>query len=260
MQGDPAALALTEELRQRLPRLLGVEFIDAACLKMLREDGVDGRLKIDLSTDSGAAIYFELETERPLGSEDLAAGNRELHDILQLLCRFSELEKIHLAFTDDPNRRDQLAQLREAVPHAVYDRLIRRRVDDNGIHKLAADPIVPVDRLSEFLTGCREAFERHGLEGAIWGHLADGNLHPNVLARNGAEMEQGKQLLLELAALAQQLGGAPLAEHGVGRNPLKQEMLRRFVGSAGIERMWQVKRALDPDLSLAPGVLLPQLV
>ena len=53
------------------------------------------------------------------------------------------------------------------------------------------------------------------------------------------------------------LGGAPLAEHGVGRNHLKQQFLRLMYGESGIEQMRTVKRALDPDAKFASGVLFP---
>jgi D-lactate dehydrogenase (cytochrome) len=51
------------------------------------------------------------------------------------------------------------------------------------------------------------------------------------------------------------MGGAPLAEHGVGRGALKQQMLRALYGAKGIDEMRAVKRALDPEWKLAPGVL-----
>ena len=54
------------------------------------------------------------------------------------------------------------------------------------------------------------------------------------------------------------LGGAPLAEHGVGRSALKQQLLRELYGERGIEEMRVVKRALDPEWKLAAGVLFPE--
>ena len=51
------------------------------------------------------------------------------------------------------------------------------------------------------------------------------------------------------------LGGSPLAEHGVGRNPVKQQLLVELYGAQGIEEMRAIKRTLDPDFKLAPGVL-----
>jgi D-lactate dehydrogenase (cytochrome) len=52
-----------------------------------------------------------------------------------------------------------------------------------------------------------------------------------------------------------EMGGAPLAEHGVGRNALKQSFLVEMYGERGIEEMRAVKRALDPQWKLASGVL-----
>ncbi len=54
------------------------------------------------------------------------------------------------------------------------------------------------------------------------------------------------------------LGGSPLAEHGVGRSPVKQQLLRELYGSSGIDAMRDVKRTLDPDYKLAPGVLFTE--
>jgi D-lactate dehydrogenase (cytochrome) len=62
--------------------------------------------------------------------------------------------------------------------------------------------------------------------------------------------------MLTIGRQAIRLGGAPMAEHGVGRNPIKQQLLRDLYGANGVEQMRQVKRAIDPEWKLAPGVLL----
>ena len=51
------------------------------------------------------------------------------------------------------------------------------------------------------------------------------------------------------------MGGCPLAEHGVGRSAMKQQLLRQLYGDAGIDEMRAIKAALDPEWKLAPGVL-----
>ncbi len=56
------------------------------------------------------------------------------------------------------------------------------------------------------------------------------------------------------------VGGAPLAEHGVGRSALKQQLLRELYGESGIEQMRAVKRVLDPTWKLSPGVLFPPAI
>jgi D-lactate dehydrogenase (cytochrome) len=51
------------------------------------------------------------------------------------------------------------------------------------------------------------------------------------------------------------LGGCPLAEHGVGRNPIKKALLKDLYRESGLQQMLAVKQALDPEGKLAPGNL-----
>jgi D-lactate dehydrogenase (cytochrome) len=115
--------------------------------------------------------------------------------------------------------------------------------------------VVPFDRLGESIALYRRVFTQRGLPHAIWGHVSDGNLHPNVVPRTLEDVRQGQDAILEIAHGVIALGGAPLAEHGVGRSALKQRLLRELYGDEGIEQMRAVKRALDPEWKLASGVL-----
>jgi D-lactate dehydrogenase (cytochrome) len=124
-----------------------------------------------------------------------------------------------------------------------------------SIEKTAADMIVPFARFGEMLALYHEGFRRRGLDYAIWGHVSDGNVHPNVLPRTVEEMLAGREAVLEFGREAIARGGCPLAEHGVGRSPMKQQLLRELYGEAGIGQMRAVKRALDPEWKLSPGVL-----
>jgi D-lactate dehydrogenase (cytochrome) len=117
--------------------------------------------------------------------------------------------------------------------------------------------IVPFDRFGEMMIMCRKLFADRGLDLAVWGHISDGNVHPNVIPRNADDVAKGKDAILELGAAVIAMGGCPLAEHGVGRNPIKQQLLRQLYGDAGIRAMRGVKLSLDPNGSLAPGVIFP---
>jgi D-lactate dehydrogenase (cytochrome) len=117
--------------------------------------------------------------------------------------------------------------------------------------------IVPFDSLEALLTMYDGEFRRRGLDAAVWGHISDGNLHPNVIPRSFADVESGKEAILAFGREVIRLGGSPLAEHGVGRHPIKQQLLKEMYGREGIAQMRAVKRALDPELKLAPGVLFP---
>jgi D-lactate dehydrogenase (cytochrome) len=134
--------------------------------------------------------------------------------------------------------------------------LAKQQVDP-VIQKTAADMIVPFDRFGEMMRIYRNGFERRGLPYAIWGHVSDGNVHPNVIPRTLADVEAGQEAILEFGREVVARGGSPLSEHGVGRSAIKQALLRELYGDRGIEEMRAVKRALDPEWKLAPGVIFP---
>jgi len=78
-----------------------------------------------------------------------------------------------------------------------------------------------------------------------------------VIPATMEDVVRGRQAILECGREIVSLGGCPLAEHGVGRNPVKQALLRQLYGTEGISEMRAVKAALDPEGRLAPGVLFP---
>ncbi len=132
----------------------------------------------------------------------------------------------------------------EAVKHRVG--VLKERVDP-GIQKTAADMVVPFERFGEMMRVYRDGYERRGLPYAIWGHVSDGNVHPNVIPRTVADVRAGQEAILEFGREAIARGGSPLSEHGVGRSAVKQALLRQLYGERGLEEMRAVKAALDPD-------------
>ncbi len=70
-------------------------------------------------------------------------------------------------------------------------------------------------------------------------------------------MQKGRDAILQLGTAVIAMGGCPLAEHGVGRNPIKQQLLRQLYGDDGVNAMRAIKLSLDPNGSLASGVIFP---
>jgi D-lactate dehydrogenase (cytochrome) len=164
-----------------------------------------------------------------------------------------------VALPGDDRGAGRLFALREAVPSSLNAMIAATKARlQQDIEKTAGDVIVPFDRLEESLALYRATFERYGLEYAIWGHASDGNMHPNVVPRSIEDVHRGRDAILEIAEGVMAMGGAPLAEHGVGRSALKQQLLLELYGQSGIEEMRAVKRALDPSWKLAPGVMFPE--
>ena len=243
-----------------------IEHMDARCLELLREDGIDQKNGVSIPSGSEIALLVTLELPASMtpdrafeeigSARELAGPDGPLRRFCRLLDAAGVLDDVEVAVPGDQARANQLLAVREAVPAAVNQRVGRaKQAIDARIEKTAADMIVPFDRLEELLTIYETGFGSHGLDTAIWGHISDGNLHPNVIPRSFADVKNGKAAILEFGREAIRLGGAPLAEHGVGRNVVKQQLLELLYGKEGIASMRAVKDALDPDWKLAPGVL-----
>jgi D-lactate dehydrogenase (cytochrome) len=201
------------------------------------------------------AAYADIENA--LGD---TAGDTPLGRFCRLLDRMGLLDTTELAMPGDRRRAEQLVAIREGVPAGVNQRVGDAKRDiDARIEKTAADMVVPFDRFGEMSEAYRRGFASRGLDFAIWGHVSDGNVHPNVIPRSFQDVRKGKEAILEFGREAARLGGCPLAEHGVGRSPVKQALLRQLYGDKGIEEMRAVKRALDPASKLAPGVIFTTL-
>jgi D-lactate dehydrogenase (cytochrome) len=245
-----------------------IEHMDRRSLEIVRQDGADIRHNVSVPDGTELALLVQLELgagtdaaeafEQIQGS--LAGSGRDsaLGSFCRVLDRAGVLADAELALPRDRRRAAELLAVREAVPAGVNQRIsTAKRTIDARIEKTAGDMVVPFDRCAEMMDLYRQGFEAHGLDYAIWGHLSDGNVHPNVIPRSFDDVVKGKAALLEFGRHVARLGGCPLAEHGVGRSPVKQALLRQLYGDAGIDEMRAVKQALDPANRLAPGVIFP---
>jgi len=89
-----------------------------------------------------------------------------------------------------------------------------------------------------------------GARTILFGHLGDGNVHVNVLGPP-PEDDSVEDAVLRLVAAC---GGTISAEHGVGR--LKTRWLDLVRTPGEMAAMAAIKRALDPDGLLNPGVVV----
>ena len=272
-----AALAFVRRLRDAAhetwrthdPRgidVSAIEHMDARCLDLLREDGVDRLHGIRVPEGTAIALLVTLElapaTSAALAFDEIGAARSQAAPDTPLVrfCRALDdagvLDAVEIAVPGDRARADQLLAFREAVPEAVNRRVgLAKQTIDPRIEKTAADMIVPFEAFDALLARYDEGFRRRGLDAAVWGHVSDGNVHPNVIPRSYADVESGKAAILEFGRDVIRLGGSPLAEHGVGRNAVKQQLLIDLYGQDGVEEMRRVKRAIDPGWKLAPGVM-----
>jgi D-lactate dehydrogenase (cytochrome) len=228
---------------------LAAEYIGPEPMALLRSMGRRTPAYVEVSRlpeDLAAALYVEF----PFADE------------AQLDATYAALRELLLAAALDPDcswagfaeqDMDQMKRLRHAVPETVNAIIGQRRSRAPVLHKLSTDMAVPVESLGAMLRFYRRRLTESGLEFVIFGHIGDGHLHVNVLPRAAGEMAQAEELYLEFAQEAVRLGGSVAGEHGIGR--IKKKFLPIQFGAGELEAMRAVKRALDPDAILNPGVL-----
>jgi len=268
LAGDLRAAAM-QTWRTRDPRgidLSAIEHIDARSIGIVQADGVDRKLEITLPSGAGIVLLIEIELSAEATSADLwrqleTARDQEgvdspLRRFCRLLDRHGTLDDAEIALPGNRARAAAFAELREAVPAGVNRRVaLAQQQIDPRIYKTAADMIVPFDRFDEMMRTCRRLCAERDLDLAVWGHISDGNVHPNIIPKSADDVTRGQEAILALGDAVIALGGSPLAEHGVGRSLIKQELLRRLYGAAGIDAMRTIKCTLDPRGVLAPGVV-----
>jgi D-lactate dehydrogenase len=218
---------------------VALEIMDAASLR----SQADERRAFAIG-DRTAAILAEF---RGADAAALAAAVRRGEEAL---AGFRLLAPVD--FTTDPAARDAHWHLRKGLFPAVGG------MRASGTAVLIEDVVVPVERLAEAIGDLQALFARHGFpEAVIFGHARDGNLHfvfcqdfsrPETATRYGAFMRELVGLVVG------KYDGALKAEHGAGRN--MAPFVRDEWGEAAYTLMRRIKRLLDPEGILNPGVML----
>ena len=244
-----------------------IEHLDARSIEVVREDGIDRRLDIHLPHGTSIVLLIDIELSPAYAAGNLwreievaldrSSADSPLTTFCRILDRHGSLDEAEITLPGDRSRAAAFAELREAVPAGVNRRVALAKQRDGAISKTAADMIVPYERFGDMMAVCRRLFAERELDLAVWGHISDGNVHPNVIPRTAEDVRKGRDAIIALGDAVIAMGGSPLAEHGVGRNPVKQELLRRLYGQHGIDAMRAIKLSLDPHDTLARGVIFP---
>ena len=252
---DRQAVALTATLRENATAawnkqgpldVAAIEYMDTRALRAVPDDAF---ARARIARPSGQSVMLLVQIE--IGEDEESALGR----LQSVLTSAGIDDDPHLALAGDDRGAERLFSLREAVPSSVNAIVAATKQTHPDVEKTAGDMIVPFPRLADSIELYRTAFENRDIDYAIWGHVSDGNLHPNVVPHSFEDVRRGREAILDIARGVIAMGGAPLAEHGVGRSALKQQLLRELYGPEGIDQMRAVKRALDPEWKLAPGVL-----
>ena len=225
IDGVDAALAIIAAVRGGAPSLEAAEVFFADGVELVRKHT---GLPLPFAAPFPAYLLLECASR----SDPLA----ELVDALEGAGGF-----LDSAIASDRPRRDRLWAYRERHTESI---------NAEGVpHKL--DVALPLPRLAEFEHRVRGTVLARTAEARciVFGHVADGNLHVNVLGLE-ADDDRATDAVLRLAA---ELGGSISAEHGIGI--AKTRWLELTRSATDIATMRAIKHAFDPRGVLNPGVI-----
>jgi len=226
VDGIAAAASLAAEIRALVPGIRAAEYFEAAGLDLVRR-----HTGLGAPLDSTYPAYLLVDIT---GTADI--NSRE--DFAERLVELPVLAAAAVAV--DASARAALWAYRERHTESI---------SAAGIpHKL--DVAFPLARLAGFRAELDEVITKAEATAIVFGHIAAGNLHVNVLGP-APEDEAVDDAVLALAAAH---GGTISAEHGIGR--AKAAVLHLARSPAEIAAMRAVKNGLDPLGLLNPGVLL----
>ncbi|HEX3650952.1 MAG TPA: FAD-linked oxidase C-terminal domain-containing protein, partial [Pseudonocardiaceae bacterium] len=157
-----------------------------------------------------------------------------------------------VAFLDDPEREDELWQVREAGLGATAH--IPGRPDT---FEGWEDSAVPPDRLGDYLRRLSALYEEFGYASdtgpSLYGHFGQGCVHTRIPfdLYSAAGVATYRGFLERAADLVVELGGSLSGEHGDGQS--RGELLHVMFGAELVEAFGRLKAIFDPTNRMNPG-------
>jgi Fe-S oxidoreductase len=144
--------------------------------------------------------------------------------------------------------RDLLWNLRTAAMPLLYG-----MPGDRKPVTFVEDTAVAPERLPEFVTCFRDLLNRHGTDGAFYGHASVGCLHirPLLNLKDPGDVARMRRIAEGVTDLVLEFGGALSGEHGDGL--VRSEWNRKMFGPVVYGAFCRVKHVFDPNYLLNPG-------
>ncbi len=210
-----------------LPSVL--EFIDRLGIQCIEHAS-----RLGLPQDIEALLLIECDGQS-------AAVESELARITEL-CRTGGARSVERA--TDSEERDRLWKARRSVSPSLSQLRPSKLGEDISLPRRS---IVPMVRRLQQISA------EYDVMLPTFGHIGDGNLHPNLVfdprdAEEVARIERAAEALIKAAV---ELGGTLSGEHGIGL--LKREYLPLAVPAQNLEFYRQIKAVFDPFGIMNPG-------
>ncbi len=217
---------------------LALEFFDKNALSFLLKDYPN------IPPNAATAVWFEQEVNSRNEEKLLEAW-------MKLIDEFNGDEKsAWFAFSDSDNKKIQ--EFRHAISWKINE-----YISQKNLKKLGTDVAVPNEKFEELYYFSKDEVEKENLPYVVYGHFGNSHMHLNILPKSEDVYVKGKEIYKKICMKAVELGGTISAEHGIGK--LKTEYLVLMYGEENVKRMFEVKKALDPNLILGSGNIFKSL-
>ncbi|MEH6907719.1 FAD-binding oxidoreductase [Neobacillus drentensis] len=192
-----------------------------------------------LPTEAEAIILLELDGHPLAIKEEIAKA--------ELLCFTTGASNVKIP--KDDLEKEEIWKARKLVSPAIV------RIKPT---KISEDATVPRSKIPEMCERLQQIKEKYKVNLVVFGHIGDGNLHPNIICDKNdvEEMSRVEKAVTEIFTTAVELGGTLSGEHGIGH--MKAPFMEMELGKAGLDMMKRIKAVWDPNNIMNPGKIFPK--
>lgn len=189
-------------------------------------------------------VVFAGQSGRPVILMELAGSKLDVREQRAVVLAWAKENAVAFRAARNRDEAEQLWAVRRKCSGAMFEL---------GDAKLNEDIVVPMRHYVKFAQFLGRLQRESGLHIPTFGHLADGNLHVNIMYHKAdrTESRAAEKAVQRLMETVVSLGGAISGEHGIGL--AKTPFLEIQHSPAQIRAMKAVKDALDPRGILNPG-------
>ena len=202
------------------------------------------RYSVQCAESATGQSIFAGQAGRPVILLELAGSPSEVEEQKRELLSWAGRTATAFREAQDRAAAEQLWAVRRKCSGAMFE------LGDAKLNEDIAIPMRQYERFARFLDRLRR---ESGLPIPTFGHLADGNLHVNIMYHRAvpAECRAAEAAVQRLMETVVAYGGAISGEHGIGL--AKTPFFRLQHSKAQVKAMLAVKHALDPLGILNPG-------
>ena len=221
---------------------IACEALDALLVENMKIKGLHPR-DLKLLPDGRGWLLVEF------GGEDKGESDDQARRMMNSLKKHSDAPSMKLY--DDPAQEHLVWEVRESGLGATAW-VPGEPVTWEGWE----DSAVPPDKVGPYLRELCTLYEKHGYEGALYGHFGQGCIHTRItfdlLTTEG--IANYRSFMDDATSLVVKYGGSLSGEHGDGQS--KAEFLPKMYGAEICEAFREFKSLWDPDGKMNPGKIV----